>query len=63
MRIAQCDLFRRQSLSYISRPTRYYLLGELHREGERVGLLRLGKHRLALVSRQPRQCLERSNSL
>jgi hypothetical protein len=44
-------------------PCEMPLLGELHRERERVGLLRLGKHRLALVSRQPRQRLERSNSL
>jgi hypothetical protein len=34
------------------------LLGELHAKRERLGLPRLGKHRLALVSRQPRQCLE-----
>jgi hypothetical protein len=32
--------------------------GELHRERERLGLPRLGKHRLAFVSRQPRQRLE-----
>jgi hypothetical protein len=34
------------------------LLGELHPKRERLGLPRLGKHRLALVSRQPRQRLE-----
>jgi hypothetical protein len=34
------------------------LLGELHRQRERLGLPKLGKHRLALVLRQPRQRLE-----
>ena len=34
------------------------LLGELDRERERLGLPSLGKHRLALVSRQARQRLE-----
>src|ERR1700738_1421695 len=39
-------------------PCEIPLLGELHRERKRLGLPRLGKHRLALVSRQPRQRLE-----
>src|SRR5258708_21945814 len=39
-------------------PCEIPLLGELHRERKRLGLPRLGKHRFALVSRQPRQRLE-----
>jgi hypothetical protein len=39
-------------------PSEVPLLGELYRECERLGLPGLGKHRLALASRQPRHCLE-----
>ena len=39
-------------------PREMPLLGELQRERERLGLPRLSKHRLALVSRQARQRLE-----
>src|SRR5258708_5913302 len=38
-------------------PCEIPLLGEFHRERERLGLPRLGKHRFALVSRQPPQRL------
>src|SRR5258708_26807226 len=39
-------------------PCEIPLLGELHRERKRLGLPRLGKHRPALVSRQPRQRMD-----
>src|SRR6516165_10760534 len=39
-------------------PCEMPLLGELHRERKRLGLPRLGKHPLSLVSRQPWQRLE-----
>src|SRR5262245_32242118 len=50
------ELFGKRGCPFL--PCKIPLFGELHRERERLGLPRLGKHRLALILRQSRQGLE-----